>query len=414
MKKTKSIKWFRDVPNTGVIYVMEEAGKKGFSYGNEEWANLGQGAPETSVLRKGEQRLRSMPVSSSSSEYAPVSGVKDLRQAIADLYNERYRKDKKSKYTYENVAISPGGRSGLTRVVASLDSIHLGHYLPDYTAYEELFDAFKRFIPIPIVLKKEEEFKITAEHLAEEIKNKGLGAVLLSNPNNPTGQLLHGEELKKYVETAQKYSCALIFDEFYSHYIYDKTHNSHNCVSAAEFVKDINREAVIIVDGLTKNWRYPGLRLSWTLAPKDIIQKISSAGSFLDGGACHPVQLSAIDLMKIDIANKHASDIQNIFTDKKNMVLRELKSMGFGVPSGTSGAFYVFAEIIDGKFSDSHDLFKKALEEKLIIVPGDFFDVNPGRRRSHIPSRLSNHFRVSFGPSGVEIARGLEKFRKLI
>jgi aspartate/methionine/tyrosine aminotransferase len=413
MKKTKSIKWFRDVPNTGVIYVMEEAAKRGFSYGNPEWSNLGQGAPETRPLDSEDKRLTSIPVDSVSSEYAPVSGLKDLRQAIADLYNERYRKNKISKYTYENVSISPGGRSGLTRVIASLDSLHLGHYLPDYTAYEELFDAFKRFIPIPIVLKKEEDFRITADHLAQEIQNKGLGAVLLSNPNNPTGQLLYGEELEKYVKTAKRYKCALIIDEFYSHYIYKNTGTDHNCVSSAEYVEDVNRDAVIIVDGLTKNWRYPGLRLSWTLAPKDIIQKISSAGSFLDGGASHPIQLASMPLIKSDIANRHALDIQNSFVDKKNFAIKELKSMGFNVPADTSGAFYVFAEIVNGKFKDSHDLFQRALDKKLILIPGDFFDVNPGMRRSHIPSRLSNHFRVSFGPSMGEVVEGMRKLKSI-
>ena len=47
-------------------------------------------------------------------------------------------------------------------------------------------------------------------------------------------------------------------------------------VSAASQVEDVDRDPVIIVDGLTKNWRYPGWRISWTLGPKEVIHAIAS------------------------------------------------------------------------------------------------------------------------------------------
>lgn len=50
--------------------------------------------------------------------YSPTAGVKELRQAVANLYNDTYRKGKTSKYTHENVCIVPGGRAGLIRVAA--------------------------------------------------------------------------------------------------------------------------------------------------------------------------------------------------------------------------------------------------------------------------------------------------------
>lgn len=47
-------------------------------------------------------------------EYAPTTGVKELRQAVANLYNKEYRQGMKSQYTYENVCIV--SRKGLTVV----------------------------------------------------------------------------------------------------------------------------------------------------------------------------------------------------------------------------------------------------------------------------------------------------------
>ena len=113
----------------------------------------------------------------------------------------------------------------------------------------------------------------------------------------------------------------MIFDEFYSHYIYrdDLAHGS--TVSAARHVDDVDKDSIIVIDGLTKNWRYPGLRLSWTLGPKEIISKISSVGSFLDGGASHAIQKAAIPLLTDELANEETEIIQSCFREKKRFSL---------------------------------------------------------------------------------------------
>src|SRR5690606_24573575 len=87
--------------------------------------------------------------------YAPVAGVYELREAVAALYNELFRRGKRSQYTAENVCISGGGRAALTRAVAALGPVNLGHFLPDYTAYEELLSLFRGFTPIPILLDRD-------------------------------------------------------------------------------------------------------------------------------------------------------------------------------------------------------------------------------------------------------------------
>ncbi len=128
----------------------------GFSYASSnEWANLGQGAPEVGPIPGSPARPTSIEVPTDSLEYAPTTGVKGLsfqnlvvntrrlmgcypfsalRQAVADLYNHTYRQGKASQYTFENVCIVPGGRSGLSRVAAVVGDvycvcIHLQHKL---------------------------------------------------------------------------------------------------------------------------------------------------------------------------------------------------------------------------------------------------------------------------------------------
>ena len=408
---------FRPVPRTGVIYVMAEAAQRGFAYGKPGWANLGQGAPETGELPGCAPRIEAIDVDPASHEYGPVGGLPELREAVAALYNARYRRGVPSQYTAENVAISAGGRTALTRVLATLGNGHLGHLLPDYTAYEELLGIFRAFVPIPIVLDPAEGFALTPARLRAEIVGKGLGAVLLSNPCNPTGQVVRGRDMRAWLETSRKLGCALILDEFYSHYLYDAAAASEGpATSAARFVENVDEDPVILVDGLTKNWRYPGFRLAWTVGPRDVVERLTSAGSFLDGGPPHPMQRAALPLLNRDAADREALAIQKAFASKRLMMLERIRELGLVLDHVPLGAFYCFVglENLPPPLQDGHAFFRAALEQQVIVVPGEFFDVNPGKRRSHIPSRLKSYVRLSFGPETAVVRQGLDRLGALI
>jgi len=410
-----TIPGFRFVPRTGVIYVMHEAMAHGFSYDEPQWANLGQGSPETGPIPNSPPRIEQITIRASQQQYAPVAGNKDLCQAVADFYNTVYRKDKKSKYTRENVSIASGGRLALTRLASALGNVNMGHFIPDYTAYEELLSVFKAFSAIPILLDAETGYRISPPALKKEILGRGLSALLASNPCNPTGQLVQGEELRQWCVLAREWQCSLILDEFYSHYIYSDAHQgSARMVSAAAFVEDVESDPIIIVDGLTKNWRYPGWRISWTLGPKAVIEAIASAGSFLDGGANHPFQNVAAALLEPELAMQETRAIQQHFGQKRDYVLKRIMQMGIGVEAEPCGAFYIWANLarLPEPLNDGMSFFREGLKEKVIIVPGVFFDVNPGNRRMH--GRYENYCRISFGPELKKLEIGLDALERVI
>lgn len=78
-------------------------------------------------------RPKTLNLTETSREYGPTAGIRPLREAVARLYNERHRRDKPSKYTWENVAIVPGGRAGLIRIAAVLNNAYVGFFIPDYS-----------------------------------------------------------------------------------------------------------------------------------------------------------------------------------------------------------------------------------------------------------------------------------------
>jgi aspartate/methionine/tyrosine aminotransferase len=404
---------FLDIPHTGVIRMMSLARKSGFYYGNEEWANLGQGAPDTSFLDGGLERIRSIDLN----DKAPSVGLPELRESVANLYNDRYRVGVKSKYSADNVCIVAGGRLALARVCALMKNIHLGHVLPDYTAYSELLNCFGNIVPIPVPLERDDGFCLSPAKMKREIVDRGLSAFLLSNPCNPTGQVASGRDIQAWVDICVRNQCTLILDEFYSHYLYgDSLRAEGPSVSCARYVKDVNKDPVIIIDGITKNWRYPGFRVSWIVGPKDLIGRLGSIGSFLDGGAPKLIQESILPIINIEAANIEAKSIQREFGKKRDLVVNKLRELNLKLYNEPSGAFYCFASLenMPRKIRDGHSFAELALSKKVIVVPGEYFDVNPGRRRSHIRSRLSDYIRISFGPNISQVEMGLERFSEII
>jgi len=407
---------FRTVPRTGVIYVTSEAHRQGYRSRDPNWCNLGQGQPETGELPGAPSRVHQVAIEVDDQEYAPVPGVWELREAVASLYNRLYRRGMPSQYSAENVSISGGGRASLTRAAASLGHINLGHFLPDYTAYEELLDIFRAFTAIPILLEGERGYAFTSEDLRREVQGRGLSALLVSNPCNPTGKLVQGEELSRWVRLARELECTLLIDEFYSHYVWSSRPGQLPIESAARYVEDVDRDPVVLFDGLTKNWRYPGWRVTWTVAPRTVIEAVASAGSFLDGGGSKPLQRAAIPLLDDDHVRAETMATHAVFRDKRDRMLSRLERLGIRADRAPDGTFYVWGNLagLPPPLNDGMGFFRAALERKVITVPGEFFDVNPGKRRSRRASRFRSYTRFSFGPPHAEIETALGRIEEMV
>jgi aspartate/methionine/tyrosine aminotransferase len=404
---------FRSVPRTGVIYVMTEAERLGFKMHHPDWCNLGQGQPDTGELPGAPARRTSVLIERLDQDYAPVGGLWELRETIASLYNRLLRRGMASQYSAENVAVSGGGRVSLMRACAAISSVNLGHFLPDYTAYEELLDIFRRFTPIPILLDPESGYRFSAEQLEREILGRGLGAILMSNPCNPTGKLVHGDDLARWVGLARSLDCSLLVDEFYSHYIWQ---GDKSIVSASEFVEDVERDPVVVFDGLTKNWRYPGWRVTWTIGPRRVIEAVTSAGSFLDGGGSAPMQRAAAEILTPEYAEQETQAIRTAFRQKRDLLLRGLSALGVRFDAEPEGTFYAWGDLsrLPASVNTGESFFRAALQKKVITVPGTFFDVDPGQRRHGRPSRFRHHARFSFGPELSRIEQALERLGEVV
>lgn len=400
--------------STGVVWCTERANEHGFSDNPSGWANLGQGAPEVDDDIEGSfQRPKSIDISMSGREYGPTAGIKPLRVAIANLYNAHHRKGKSSQYSWENVAVVPGGRAGLIRIAAVLNNAYLGFFIPDYTAYNEMLSLFRNFAAIPSPLAEGDAYQIHPDKIAEEI-SRGTSVILTSNPRNPTGHVVKNPQLAEIQDICRD-RATLIMDEFYGGYNYT-TNCDGTTVSAADNIEDVDEDDVLLIDGLTKRFRLPGWRIAWIVGPKEFISAIGSCGSYLDGGANVPFQEAAIPMLEPDNVLREMKALQTHFKSKRDYVLGRLTEIGFKITNVPDSTFYIWLDLsgLPTSISDGLNFFQKCLEQHVIVVPGIFFDLNPAKRRDLFDSPCHHFVRLSYGPKMETLKRGLDGIARIV
>lgn len=408
----------RYVPYMGVIWTVNEASKLGFYNGHPDWCNVGQGQPEVGTIDGAPDRIESLKLQPSDAAYGPVGGTPEVREAIADWVNRTYRKGM-SQYTAENVSFACGGRLALTRLYSIFkDGARIAYKNPDYTAYEDYLYPLRHNCEL-IELRAEEKdgFTVPVERFENFMHDVRPNAFVFSNPCNPTGQVIKDEAMDRYIDAARKENCLLGADEFYATFSYNEDGSpAEKAVSALPYVKDINRDPVIVFDGLTKGFRYPGWRAGWAIGPKYLIEMINRAASAVDGGPSTMVQRGVIEELAEGHAEAELLTTRKEFAVKRKMMMEGLAELGIHTPANQPlGTFYLWASIenLPGKLSDADYFFHACLQKKVITVPGHFFDVRPFRvRPTNEPYR--HWVRFSYGPNRQTIKTALERIAQVI
>ena len=407
----------RHVPYMGVIWATNESAKLGYYNGHPDWCNLGQGQPEVGDIPGAPARINRIDLEPSDQAYGPLGGTVEVRQAICDFVNRTYRQGK-SQYTIDNVSFASGGRLALTRLYSILaDGSRIGYKNPDYTAYEDYLYALRqRCVLMEIRATEKDGFSVPPKKFVDFIHQEKLDVFIFSNPCNPTGEALKGEDLKKYVEAARNENCLLGIDEFYSQFIYNEDGTpAEKPVSALSYIEDIEKDPVVVFDGLTKGFRYPGWRCGWILGPKYIIEMLNRAASAVDGGPSTCAERAAIAALQPGQAEQELLAVRQEFAYKRNMLLKGLAKLGIKPARAPLGTFYLWCSLEDlpGELSDADQFFFACLREKVMTVPGHFFDIRPFRTRpSEEPYR--HWVRISYGPDRATIAKALERITKVV
>lgn len=304
--------------------------------------------------------------------YSPSEGIPELRQAII-------RKEKKVNdvnISEENVIITSGVSEGIKMVISSLievgDEILIpGPAYPPYISYSKFFNG----IPITYETIEEENWQPNIDDIRRKISEK-TKAIIIINPNNPTGALIESKKVKKILDIAGEYGLTVISDEIYDQINYEKDFES-----TSKLAKDI---PVIGLNGFSKVYLMTGWRLGYVYFHeqknelkdlKEAIEKeariricantpIQMAGvAALNGPQDHIIELVRKLRIRRDYSWKRLNEIQGLSCSKPE------------------GAFYVFPKIQDipSKWKkDIHFAVELLKDTGVLLVHGSGFDPKYG------------------------------------
>jgi aspartate/methionine/tyrosine aminotransferase len=151
------------------------------------------------------------------------------------------------------------------------------------------------------------------------------------------------------------------------------------------------------------------------VAPKGIIQTLTAAGSFLDGGCSRPIQRAAIEVLSPGRADQETGAVRGVFAQKQKITLDRLGKLGIAFPDRARGTFYAWGNVsgLPSSINEGVRFMREAFGHRVLTVPGEFFDVNPHHARTGT-SPLAGFVRFSFGPPRENLEAGLSRLEEMV
>lgn len=327
--------------------------------------------------------------------YSPSSGI---AEAVKSIENEAHRKGIEN---VQDIFVTTGASEAIEVCLTAL--VNEGENVltptpgyPLYTAIQSKLMMYEN----PYYLNEENNWLPDVEDIKRKINDK-TRAIILINPNNPTGSLYTKEILLQIIDLAIEYDLVIFADEIYDKLLFDgKKH-----ISIASLNKDVN---VITFGGLSKNYLAPGFRIGWGIVSGDkarLTDYIEAINKILRArlSANHPIQYAI--KYALDGNNEHLNGVMTKLQRRRDITFNMLNSIPGISCVKPEGAFYAFPKI-DIPTEDSHFVIELLKETGVVLVPGSGFGQKPG----------SKHFRVVFLPNEEILEKAyanIARFKKL-
>ncbi|KAM6536822.1 hypothetical protein FALCPG4_002804 [Fusarium falciforme] len=121
-------------------------------------------------------------------------------------------------------------------------------------------------------------------------------------------------------------------------------------------------------------------------------------------------------MLEPEVVQNEMVHLQAHFRDKRDYVVRRLREMGFVIKYVPDSTFYLWLNLegLPESIADGLNFFQACLEEKVIVVPGIFFDLNPSRRRDLFDSPCHHFVRLSYGPRMDVLKMGMDAIERVV
>ncbi|MBX3044420.1 MAG: aminotransferase class I/II-fold pyridoxal phosphate-dependent enzyme [Candidatus Kapabacteria bacterium] len=311
-------------------------------------------------------------IKSNQNGYAPSSGIKEAIDAIAR------DAQKKGINNILDIFVTTGASEAIEISLTALLNRGENFLMPTpgyplYTAVQSKLELE----PNPYYLDEANNWQPDIEDIRSKINSK-TRAIVLINPNNPTGSVYKKETLEQIVELALEHNLVIIADEIYDKLLFD----GKEMTSIAALNQDVS---CITFSGLSKNFIAPGFRIGWGVASgrSDIMgDYIEAINKLLRSrvSANHPEQYAIQPALEGD--QSHLEVMIKKLETRRNIMMETFAGIEGIDLVKPEGAFYAFPSI--DVADDSHFCSELIKETGVIVVPGSGFGQKPG----------THHFRI--------------------
>ncbi|MCH5203735.1 MAG: aminotransferase class I/II-fold pyridoxal phosphate-dependent enzyme [Oscillospiraceae bacterium] len=293
--------------------------------------------------------------------YTANSGLMQLRRTVCNYLRDFINTD----YDYENeVIITVGGSEAIDLAVRALIEPGCEVLVPEpsFVCYSPIVRMMGG-VPVPIVTKAEDKFRLTAQALKEKITDK-TRLLVLPYPNNPTGAVMRKDDLEKIAEVLRDTNIIIASDEIYA----EMTYNGVKHVSIAEI--DGMKERTLVISGFSKAFAMTGWRLGYIAGPRPIIKQMLKLHQYCIMSSPTISQYAAIAAIE-----KCKSDVTRMVEEydmRRKLCVKAFNNMGLECFE-PEGAFYVFPCIKSTGLSSEEFCEKLVYNKKVAVVPGNAF-----------------------------------------
>lgn len=292
--------------------------------------------------------------------YTSNAGLKPLREEISNYIK---RKQNINYDPNSEILVTVGGSEaidiGLRAMVNAGDEVIIPQ--PSYVSYAPCADLAGAK-NVYINLKAENDFRLTAEELANAITDK-TKILILPYPNNPTGAVMGKSDLEKIAKIVIEKDIFVISDEIYSELTYNGQH-----VSIASL--DGMKERTLLINGFSKAYAMTGWRLGYACAPKELIKQMTKIHQYAIMCAPTISQYAAVEALKN--GDNDVLEMKISYNQRRRFLLNAFKDMGLECFE-PNGAFYVFPCIKEFGMTSEEFATKFLEEEHVAAVPGTAF-----------------------------------------
>ncbi len=291
--------------------------------------------------------------------YTANAGLVELRRQIAAYLARRFG----LSYTEKEVLVTVGGSEAIDLCIRACldpgDEVLIPE--PCFVCYDPI-TRMAGGVPVPIVTRPEDGFRLTPEALEAAITPR-TKVLVLPYPNNPTGAIMKQEHLKAIARVLRQRDIIVLSDEIYAELTFEGKH-----VSIASLPGMAER--TVVVNGFSKAYAMTGWRLGYAAGPQEVIRVMTKLHQFAIMCAPTTSQYAAIEAMKSCDDEIERMAVQ--FGMRRGLMVGSLNRMGLTC-ADPLGAFYVFPSIRATGLSSQEFCERLLREQRVAVVPGDAF-----------------------------------------